>query len=63
MPTYINYLPSVRLKYLLDGCATDTGIPYIFDVVDATELATKQARLDRLMVKLMGKKCSKQFKR
>lgn len=52
VPTYINYLPSVTMKRLLDECATATGISYYLDITDPTELAAKQERFERLMIKL-----------
>ena len=52
VPANINYLPSVTMKRLMDECATATGIGYYFDITDPTELADKQARFERLMIKL-----------
>ncbi|NCA80067.1 MAG: hypothetical protein EOM76_07780 [Sphingobacteriia bacterium] len=52
VPTYINYLPSVTMKRLLDECAAASGVNYYFDITDPTELAEKQARFNRLMIKL-----------
>lgn len=52
VPANINYLPSVTMKRLLDECATATGISYYFDITDPTELADKQERFERLMIKL-----------
>ena len=55
VPTYINYLPSVTMKRLLDECAAASGVNYYFDITDPTELADKQARFERLMIKLKSK--------
>ena len=52
VPTYINYLPSVTMKRLLDECAAASGINYYFDITDPTELAYRQSRFERLMIKL-----------
>lgn len=62
VPTYINYLPSVTMKRLLDECATATGIGYYFDITDPTELAAKQARFERLMIKLKSAQRKTQIK-
>lgn len=55
VPTYINYLPSVTMKRLLDECAAASGVNYYFDITNPTELADKQARFERLMIKLKSK--------
>lgn len=62
VPLYINYLPSVTMKRLLDECATASGINYYFDVTDPTELASKQARFERLMIKLKSAKAKQIIK-
>ena len=55
-PTYINYLPCVTMKRLLDECAAASGVNYYFDIADPRELLGKQARFERLMIKLKGAK-------
>lgn len=62
VPANINYLPSVTMKRLLDECATATGISYSFDITDQTELAAKQARFERLMIKLKSAQRKTQIK-
>jgi len=62
VPTHINYLPSVTMKRLLDECAAASGINYYFDITDPTELADKQARFERLMIKLKGAKAKQRIK-
>jgi len=62
VPLYINYLPSVTMKRLLDECATATGINYHFDITDPTEMASKQARFERLMIKLKSAKAKQRIK-
>jgi len=62
VPLYINYLPSVTMKRLLDECATASGIGYYFDITDPTELAYKQARFERLMIKLKSAKAKQIIK-
>lgn len=62
VPPYINYLPSVTMKRLLDECATASGINYYFDITDPTELAYKQARFERLMIKLKSAKAKQIIK-
>lgn len=52
VPTDINYLASVTMKRLLDECAAASGINYYFDITDPSELLYKQARFERLMIKL-----------
>jgi hypothetical protein len=62
VPTYINYLPSVTMKRLLDECAAASGVNYYFDITDPMELADKQARFERLMIKLKGAKAKQKIK-
>lgn len=62
VPADINYLPSVTMKRLLDECAAATGISYYFDITDPTELADKQARFERLMIKLKSKNTTQKIK-
>ncbi len=62
IPIYINYLPSVTMKRLLDECAAASGINYYFDIADPTELAEKQARFERLIIKLKGAKAKQIIK-
>lgn len=62
VPTYINYLPSVTMKRLLDECAAATGVNYYFDITNPAELAEKQARFERLMIKLKGAKAKQKIK-
>ena len=62
VPTYINYLPSVTMKKLLDECAAASGINYHFDIADPAELAEKQARFERLMIKLKSKNATQIIK-
>ena len=54
IPTYINYLPCVTMKRLLDECAAASGVNYHFDITKPAELIEKQARFERLMIKLKG---------
>ena len=61
-PTYINYLPSVTMKRLLDECAAVSGINYYFDITNPAELLEKQARFERLMIKLKGAKAKQKIK-
>ncbi len=62
IPDDINYLPCVTMKRLLDECAAASGINYHFDITDPTELAAKQARFERLMIKLKGAKAKQRIK-
>ena len=62
IPTYINYLPSVTMKRLLDECAATSGVNYYFDITDPAELLEKQARFERLMIKLKGAKAKQIIK-
>ena len=62
VPAYINYLPSVTMKRLLDECAAASGVNYYFDITDPTELADKQARFERLMIKLKSAKAKQRIK-
>ena len=62
IPTYINYLPSVTMKRLLDECAAASGVNYYFDITDPAELLEKQARFERLMIKLRGAKAKQIIK-
>ena len=56
VPTYINYLPCVTMKRLLNECAAASGINYYFDITNPAELLEKQARFERLMIKLKSAK-------
>jgi hypothetical protein len=62
IPTDINYLPSVTMKRLLDECAAASGVNYHFDITDPTELADKQARFERLMIKLKSANAKQRIK-
>ncbi|MGI6034001.1 MAG: hypothetical protein ACOX69_11330, partial [Coriobacteriales bacterium] len=61
-PTYINYLPCVTMKRLLDECAAASGVNYYFDITDPAELLEKQARFERLMIKLKGARAKQTIK-
>ena len=50
------------MKRLLDECAAASGVNYHFDITDPTELADKQARFERLMIKLKGAKAKQIIK-
>ena len=62
VPIYINYLPSVTMKRLLDECAAASGVNYYFNITDPTELAANQARFERLMIKLKSAKAKQIIK-
>lgn len=62
VPIYINYLPSVTMKRLLDECAAASGVNYYFNITDPAELALQQALLERLMIKLKGAKAKQRIK-
>ncbi len=62
IPDDINYLPCVTMKRLLDECAAASGINYYFDIADPTELLEKQARFERLMIKLKSAKAKQRIK-
>ena len=62
VPTDINYLPCVTMKRLLDECAAASGINYYFYITDPAELAYRQSRFERLMIKLKSKNATQKIK-
>ena len=62
IPTYINYLPSVSMKYLIDSACAELGYSYNFDIADPAILADRTNKFNRMLIKLKSAKWNSMIK-